>query len=423
MRRAGTGIAAVVTVLALVSVLALMLVLATGCRSDGQSEELVLTGTIVAHDIELQVPLLATLVPDVTVGVRSAESTPTSAPPPLGEGATPNAPAGTRGAANLTSATRTRVASVSVAPGDTVQTGDVVAVMDQRLHEASLRSATAAAEAASASVDAIDARLGKAVTTESDMASQTAALNATITELLTTRATLQSQLAAAQSGLATLETAEPTTPTTSSPDGTTQAEIAAEKAKLRASITELTAQIATLDEGIAEAQAGIAKIQAGQTAITDAERLLEDMRGLAVIGSEAAALGVEMAQARLQAATILAPEPGTVIQVAGVGDALAPGAPVVTLRRMLTPVAETWVDAEDADRVSVGQEANVLVDSRPFDLYLAHVTFVGSQTDFPPTSHATRVIHMIRAVKVRVTLDGLYELPAGTPADVTITTR
>ena len=106
-----------------------------------------------------------------------------------------------------------------------------------------------------------------------------------------------------------------------------------------------------------------------------------------------------------------------------VGDVLAPGAELVTIRPVAAPQAETWVDIGDAQRVAVGQEATVMIDSHPYDLYLAHVTYVSPNTAFPPTSYATDVIHMIRAVRVLVTLDGVYELPAGTPADVTITTR
>ena len=90
---------------------------------------------------------------------------------------------------------------------------------------------------------------------------------------------------------------------------------------------------------------------------------------------EALAAAVRVAEARAavteaqrdrDAATILAPEPGTVLEVpAAPGNALLPGAPVARLAAASPLVVRADLDEIDLPRVSVGTPVRVLVDAYP----------------------------------------------------------
>ena len=415
MRREGRVLSVAATLFALLCALLVMLP-ATGCTERQSNGDLQLTGTVVGDDIALEVPPLPSAQSRATVSSDASATTAGSA------GQASNPGASTSGIGAQVGATRTRVTSVPVSPGDTVQAGDVVAVLDQAVLQAALRSAQTASAVASANVAVIDDRLGTAADQASDLASQTAAIQTTITDLQTTRSGLESQLAEAELRLEYYQSQQPSTPSTSTDIGTTDP-IAATIVQLRAQIATLNASIAKIDEGIKKAQDGLDKLQSGQTALNDAQTLLYDLRDLAVIASEATAVGVEIAQIQLDQATVRAPETGTILETAQVGDVLAAGARVAVIRRQTAQQLETWVDTSESGTLALGQSALVQVDSRPGETLTGQVTLVGAETAFPPTSHSTKVVHMIRAVRVLVTLDDATTLAAGTPADVTISTR
>jgi hypothetical protein len=48
---------------------------------------------------------------------------------------------------------------------------------------------------------------------------------------------------------------------------------------------------------------------------------------------------------------------------------------------------------------------------------------VAGLAEVPPTSFPTSIVHMTRAVRVTVSLDGSSTVPYGTPVDITIHTE
>ena len=332
--------------------------------------------------------------------------------------------------------TRSQVESMAVAAGQRVAAGDVIALMEHALLDAAADAARSAAAAAAATVRVIDQRVVDANDARSTLASRRADVAATIADLQKTRDSLASQLSAATTGLAKLEAIEfPSIPATLTPSalpsGTPNpAQIAAQKAKieaqkirLRAGIAKLKEVIAKLDAGIAKAETGLTRIDEGQATLANARTVLANAGELSRIARDAALVGVELATARRDQAVVVSPIDGTVVEGAHSGDVLAAGAPLALVRRAAAGEIETWVDVSEIDRVKVGQSASVRIDSQPGEVFSARVTRVGSDAGFAPTSHATRIVHMIRAVPVSVTLDGPTLLPVGTPADLTVSTR
>ena len=386
-------------VLAVARVLVCALVLCTvtaaaGCTAQQRAGRLELTGVIVGDDAELQVPALATPMPDVTVGFPSA-ATATSSPSPRVRQASSSS-----ALALLGLGSRARVESMPVQPGDSVETGDVVAVLEHAVLDANVRSAQSAARAAAANVRLVESRLTSATTTQSDLATKQADVAKTIADLKNTRSSLATQLASARSALATLAAIQlPSTPPTLTPGGIPgAAQLEAQKAQLRAGIAQLTSAIAKLDAGIAKAEAGLAAIESGNATLSDAQTALANLRELARIAQDASTVGVDLALARAEQAVVRSPVNGTVIQTASAGDVLAPGAPLAVIRRATSRQVEMWVDQTEIGQVRLGQAASVRIDSQPGSVFSARVTLVGGETGFPPTSNATRIVHMIRAV-------------------------
>ncbi len=407
-----------------------LLWLAVGCATTQPRGVLELTGVITADDYEIRVPSLSTPMPSVTIGIPSSATV---------------SPAMARVTGSTTSTspltmvslgTRSRIESMAVTAGQTVAAGDVIALMDHALLDADVRAASSAAVAAGATVRVIDQRLGDATDASSTLTTQRADLEKTIADLKTTRAALVSQLAQAKTALARLEAIEfPSLPATLPPGplppGTPdpaqiaaqKAQLEAQKTQLRAGIAKLEQAIAKLDAGLSKAESGLTKIDQGGATLADARTALANAGDLSRIGRDAALVGVDLAKARREQAVVRAPVDGIVVESARTGDVLAAGAPLAVIRRATSREVETWVDVSEIDRVKVGQQASVRVDSRPGEVFSARVTHIGADAAFAPTSHATRIVHMIRAIPVRVTLDDTAALPVGTPADLTVSTR
>ena len=401
-----------------------------GCASQLRSDVLALTGVVAADDFEIQVPSLSTPMPNVTVGLpsdatvsaavaKSVPANPSNSPLTL-----------------LSLGTRSQIESMAVAAGKTVATGDVVAVMEHALLDADVRVARSAAAAAGASVRVIDQRLSDATEARSTLTSRRSDLLKTIADLKRTRVSLVSQLAQARAVLAKLDAIKfPSLPATLPPGplppgvpdprqiAAQKALLEAQKAKLRAGIEKLAQAISKLDAGIPTAESGLRKLDEGRATLADARAALSNAGDLSRIGRDAALIAVDLAKARRDQAVVRSPIDGTIVDAAFAGDVLAAGAPLALIRRTTSREVETWVDVSEIERVRVGQQASVRIDSRPDEVFSARVTYIGTDAGFAPTSHATRIVHMIRAVPIRVTLDGSAALPVGTPADLTISTR
>jgi multidrug resistance efflux pump len=434
----------------LICVLALAALAVSGCARGGRSGSglLELTGSIVADRVEVQVPALALPVVDVTAGLPSASTftsgtsasasasstaaTQTSSANAGGSGSAGQSGSGSQrsGAQNplLSMGSRAHVVSMAVQPGDHVSEGDILAELDRRMLDAGVRFARDGARVASANIGVIEQRISDLGGSNADLDTQRSELTSTVAHLQETSATLASQLTTTQAALAqvdaSIKAAQSHPATGTPPPGMpTLAQLQAQRAKILAGIAKIEAAIAKVSSGIKKAQEGITKIDEGKAKMSEARSRLEIVLEAARAAADAANARVELAQTRADQATVRATAGGTVIEAARVGDVLAAGAPLVVIERDTAREVETWVEAGQSKAVRLGQGATVQLDSRPGESFSAQVTFIAKETAFPPTSHATKVIHMVRALRVRVTLHETVGLPAGTPAEVTITTR
>lgn len=244
-----------------------------------------------------------------------------------------------------------------------------------------------------AQVDALAAQIGQ-LTDPAQIAAAQAQL-----------AALRAGLAQAEAGLAKLDA------------GLSQASAA--RRKLAAAAAQATAGLAKLDRGLATARSGLAKLDDGLAKLDDGAARLRDARVLARLGASAAAVAVARAEEARSAAKVVAPADGVIVAIVRVGDVVAPGATLVTLRPDQAATVTTWLSPEQADGACAGASAAVVTDWGVS--YAARVERVGVRAEYPPTALATSEVHLTRALAVTVALDdAAARPPAGVGVDVRI---
>jgi multidrug resistance efflux pump len=138
------------------------------------------------------------------------------------------------------------------------------------------------------------------------------------------------------------------------------------------------------------------------------------------IAAGASAVGVDLALYQRSLAEVHAPVAGVVVKVVSAGDVIAPGATVAEIRQPGRARVSAWLAPSKLPRVSVGDTAWIGADwlEKPVR---GRVTSIGQKAEYPPTSSATKDVHLTRAVKIEITADaGHAALPPGTPVDISI---
>lgn len=372
----------------------------TGCRSQ-QATTLNLTGRVVDETVALTAPVLSIPAPDIEAGFETS-ATADEAGSSAGEGGASGKGAGARTSGWV------RVASVSVGLGQSVQQGDVIAVVETASLDAALSAAKADEQLARANLKVVEERIGTLTTTASDVASKTAELNKTITDLTLQRAELQVKLSAAETAAGSL------TPTSTIPPGQTDP---------RVLVKQLEAAIAKIDTALEKARQGIIDLATAQTDITTARSAIQYTRDAAAAVADGYAVATEIAQAEVDSAVVEAPFDGSIVAVASQGEVLAGGAPIVVLRRKEASRIETFVTDEGRLALTVGIQAGALTDSQPSRGYTGRVSAIGNEYGYVPTWFSTKVIHLTRGFRVEIELDQGQTLPAGTPVDVSISVK
>ncbi len=132
---------------------------------------------------------------------------------------------------------------------------------------------------------------------------------------------------------------------------------------------------------------------------------------------------VTRAEAVLHNAVITAPFDGVVtIRHREVGEAVTPGAPVLTLLDPGDRWVRIYVREDQMGLLRLGLGARIVADTHPDRVYTGDVVFIGSEAEFTPRNVQTAEerIKLVYPVKVRVTGDPDFELKPGVPADVTL---
>jgi HlyD family secretion protein len=300
-----------------------------------------------------------------------------------------------------------RLASIDTSVGTRVEVGQVIARFDDRALTLALESAKASARGARARVGVIDANLDTVADNAAQLATAKRKLDDALAKLRASRPEVVRNLEQAR---ALVRGMPPTLPP-GAPDP-------------RVLVAKLEAALARIDAGLAKAAAGRAKLNTGAAKLSDARSQLRGARGVLTLVAEAADTGVVVAEARRGLAAIRAPYAGTVTWIAEPGSVLFAGGPVARLMPDGPLLLDTYADAGEATLVRVGASATASSDSFPGHTFAGHVSGIRPVYEFPPTALPTTLIHMTRAFRVTVTLDDTAApLPAGTPADLTISTR
>jgi HlyD family secretion protein len=138
----------------------------------------------------------------------------------------------------------------------------------------------------------------------------------------------------------------------------------------------------------------------------------------AVRGAEAALAQVEAA---LSNAIIRAPFAGVVtVRHRQPGEAVAAGAPVLTLMDPDDRWVRIYVREDEVGSVALGQRAQVRAGMDAGATYAGRVTFIASQAEFTPRTVQTaeQRVKLVYAVRVAITDDPQRVLKPGMPADV-----
>jgi multidrug resistance efflux pump len=299
------------------------------------------------------------------------------------------------------------IASVEVLEGSRVTTGVVVARFDDRALKLQADAARAGARLAKARVGVADANLDTLASNAATLADARKKLDAALATLRASRADVARNLAAAEDAVAHMPPVLP--PGVPDP---------------RVLVAKLKAALAQIDAGLAKATAARAKLNAGSAKLSDARSQLRGLRHVLVLAADAADVGIELADARRALAILRAPCTGVVTWVVEAGSVAFAGQPVARVTPDGPVVLDTYLDAGELALVRLGAAATAGSDSSGARVFAGRVTAIAPSFGYPPTSLATPLVHMTRAIKVSVTLDDPgAPLPAGTPADLTISTR
>jgi HlyD family secretion protein len=139
----------------------------------------------------------------------------------------------------------------------------------------------------------------------------------------------------------------------------------------------------------------------------------------AAVRQAQAALG--QAQAQLAHALVTAPFDGVVtVRHRQPGEAVGPGAPVVTIMNPGDRWVRIYVREDAIGRVSVGQRAEIRSDSDRDRTFDGRVTFIATQAEFTPRNVQTTEerVKLVYAVRVAIEGDAGMMLKPGVPADV-----
>jgi multidrug resistance efflux pump len=381
-----------------------------------------------------------------------------------------------------------RIAAVEVREGDQVRAGQILVSFDSEALAVSVSIARADAKVAASQIPVLDSAIDETYDKEDSVKSALKKINKAIRQLKGTRATLVGQLAQARGQLPQLEAKRaevqsqrhtlegrsrqidkqlaalpkvsaqtpsqaPDSPTPSaapaSPNrdqllaqiaqlrqaktqlgaGLTQlrgaeTQLTTALSRLRSGIPRLEQAIGQIDAGLAKARAERTKLRKARIKIIDARAELRRTRKLAVVAADAATVAIDVAENQQLLATVHAPATGVVVDAPMVGEVVAPGAAIATIRDGPTTSITTWLSPTQMAQVCLGSQASVRADWMTGQPLGAMITLIGDRADYPPTAFATDEVHLTRAVPVRLTLTRSsgqgQSLPPGSPVDIEI---
>jgi multidrug efflux pump subunit AcrA (membrane-fusion protein) len=455
-----------------------------GCAE--ASDRIQVSGNVDDDLVTAQAPQIEIAGPDLNAGFANTGAGTPRLPATGGQAVAPSSP--DSAAATLWS--WHRVATVEVREGDQVQAGQVLVRFDSELLRANIGVARADARVAASQVPVLDSAIDETFDKERDIKSALRKINKAIRQLQSTRTKLSVQLAQARRQLPQLEAqrAQVETqrdelngrlrqvnqqlveirrlaqlsgqrPNTSVPATTpappnreqllatilelqrarnqlqtglnqlnqADSQLTAAIIGLRNGIPRLERAIRQIGDGLAEARTQRTKLRKARSKIIDARAELRRTRKLAVLAADAATVGIDLAENQKLLSTVTAPASGVVVEAATVGEVVATGATIATIRQGSSTSITTWLTPAQVAQICLGSQASVHADWMTGQALGAAVTLIGDRADYPPTAFATDEVHLTRAIPVRLTqtrsLGQPQPLPPGAPVDIEIVPR
>jgi HlyD family secretion protein len=100
---------------------------------------------------------------------------------------------------------------------------------------------------------------------------------------------------------------------------------------------------------------------------------------------------VQRIEAIIKDLTLVSPRNGRVqYQLARAGEVVAAGAPIITILDLTDVYMTVFLPAADAGRVTIGDEARIVLDPVPDRIIPAHVSFVAADAQFTPKTVETK---------------------------------
>lgn len=136
---------------------------------------------------------------------------------------------------------------------------------------------------------------------------------------------------------------------------------------------------------------------------------------------EAARAALGIVQAQVDELTMRAPSGGTVLgRLVEPGEVISPGAPAISIAQLSDLKVTVYVPEDRYGQISLGDTAEVQVDSFPDETFEAVVTHIANQAEFTPRNVQTQEERQTTVYAIELKLGNPEgKLKPGMPADVT----
>ncbi len=144
--------------------------------------------------------------------------------------------------------------------------------------------------------------------------------------------------------------------------------------------------------------------------------------GLATANAAAAQAKLALDEVTLSYATLRAPFSGVIaVREAELGELAGPGVAVFTLDDLDHVWLRAYVNETDLGKIRLGEAVNVTTDTYPGETYAGRISFISPDAEFTPKTVETNAERVTLVYRVRIDIaNPTHELLPGMPADAKI---